>query len=65
VAGIDSLDVAPRAETLFDPVRHPEGKREPARLPADWLTSADGQAAIGAYTLGGEQLFHPSADAPK
>jgi hypothetical protein len=27
--------------------------------------SADGQAAIGAYTLDGEQLFHPSADAPK
>jgi tungstate transport system substrate-binding protein len=50
---------------LLDPVKHPEARREPAKRLADWLTSADGQAAIGAYTLGGEQLFHPSADAPK
>jgi ABC-type tungstate transport system permease subunit len=41
-----------------------QGKRLPGAL-ADWLTSADGQAAIGAYTLDGEQLFHPSADASK
>jgi tungstate transport system substrate-binding protein len=50
---------------LLDPVKHPEARREPAQRLADWLTSADGQAAIGAYTLDGEQLFHPSADAPK
>jgi tungstate transport system substrate-binding protein len=50
---------------LLDPAKHPEAKREPAQRLADWLTSADGQAAIGAYTLDGEQLFHPSADAPK
>ena len=50
---------------LLDPAKHPEAKREPAQRLADWLTSADGQAAIGAYTLGGEQLFHPSANAPK
>jgi tungstate transport system substrate-binding protein len=50
---------------LLDPVKHPEARREPAQRLADWLISADGQAAIGAYTLDGEQLFHPSADAPK
>ena len=50
---------------LLDPVKHPEAKEEPARRLADWLTSADGQAAIGACTFDGEQLFHPSADAPK
>ncbi len=50
---------------MLDPLKHPEAKGEPAQRFADWLTSADGQAAIGAYTLDGEQLFHPSADAPK
>jgi tungstate transport system substrate-binding protein len=65
VARIDSLDVDRRTEPLLDPVRHPEAKKEPARRLVDWLTSADGQAAIGAYRVDGEQLFHPSADAPK
>jgi tungstate transport system substrate-binding protein len=50
---------------LLDPQRHPDAKHEAARRLADWLTSADGQVAIGAYQLDGEQLFHPSADAPK
>jgi ABC-type tungstate transport system permease subunit len=57
VARIDSLDVDRRTESLLDPVKHPEARREPAQRLADWLTSADGQAAIGAYTLDGEQLF--------
>jgi tungstate transport system substrate-binding protein len=50
---------------LLDPLRHPEAKQEPARRLRDWLTSATGQAAIGAYTAQGQQLFHPSAAAPK
>jgi tungstate transport system substrate-binding protein len=50
---------------LLDPINHPDAKEEPARRLADWLSSADGQAAIGAYAVDGEQLFHPSADAPK
>jgi ABC-type tungstate transport system permease subunit len=37
----------------------------PARRLADWLTSPDDQAAIGASTVDGEQLFYPSADAQK
>jgi tungstate transport system substrate-binding protein len=50
---------------LLDPKRHPEAKQTPARRFADWLASAAGQAAIGAYELNGEQLFHPSATDPK
>ena len=50
---------------LLDPRKHPEVRQEPARALADWLISADGQAAIGAYAINGEQLFHPSAAAPK
>ncbi len=50
---------------LLDPKKHPEAKQEPARRLADWLASAEGQAAIGAYEVNGEQLFHPSAAAPK
>jgi tungstate transport system substrate-binding protein len=50
---------------LLDPKKHPEAKQEPARRFADWLASPEGQAAIGAYGVNGEQLFHPSAAAPK
>jgi tungstate transport system substrate-binding protein len=32
---------------------------------AQWLLSPEGQEAIGAYKLDGEQLFHPSAAHPK
>ena len=49
----------------LDPKKHREAKQAPARRLADWLTSAEGQAAIGAYQLNGEQLFHPSARLPK
>ena len=34
---------------LLDPQKHPEAKQRPARRFADWLASAAGQAAIGAY----------------
>ena len=50
---------------LLDPKKHREAKQAPASRLADWLTSAEGQAAIGAYQLNGEQLFHPSARLPK
>jgi tungstate transport system substrate-binding protein len=43
----------------LDPARHPQAKLAPAHVLAAWLASPDGQAAIGAYVLGGEQLFHP------
>jgi tungstate transport system substrate-binding protein len=46
---------------LLDPKRHPEAKHDAAKILADWLVSPEGQAAIGAYRVNGEQLFHPSA----
>jgi tungstate transport system substrate-binding protein len=32
-----------------------------ARAFADWVLSADGQATIAAYRIGGEQLFFSNA----
>jgi tungstate transport system substrate-binding protein len=50
---------------LLDPAKHPVPKQASAQRLAEWLLSPEGQAAIGAYKVGGEQLFHPSATAPK
>ena len=50
---------------LLDPAKHPDAKHEAARRLRDWLISPTGQSAIGAYTVRGEQLFHPSAAVPK
>ena len=50
---------------LLNPVKHPVPKQASARRFAQWLLSPEGQEAIGAYKVNGEQLFHPSATAPK
>jgi tungstate transport system substrate-binding protein len=50
---------------LLNPAKHQVPKQALARRFALWLASPEGQAAIGAYKLAGEQLFHPSAAAPK
>jgi tungstate transport system substrate-binding protein len=50
---------------LLDPAKHPEAKQASALRLAEWLRSPEGQAAIGAYTIAGEQLFHPSALSPR
>ena len=50
---------------LLNPAKHPVPKQAFARRFAQWLLSPEGQAAIGAYKVGGEQLFHPSATVPK
>jgi tungstate transport system substrate-binding protein len=50
---------------LLDPNKHAKAKLESSRRFADWLASPEGQTAIGAYELNGQQLFHPSAAAPK
>ena len=57
---LNRYDVIP-----LNPVKHPDARNSAARQFAEWLTSPEGQAAIGAYTIGGEQLFHPSAASPK
>ena len=47
----------------MNPQKHPDLKHAPAARLAAWLSSAEGQAAIGGYTVGGQRLFHPEADA--
>jgi len=46
---------------VVNPARHPHVKAALAQAFADWVVSADGQAAIAAYKVGGEQLFFPDA----
>jgi tungstate transport system substrate-binding protein len=50
---------------LLNPAKHPVPKQALAQRLALWLLSPEGQAAIGAYEVNGEQLFHPSAAFPK
>jgi tungstate transport system substrate-binding protein len=50
---------------LLNPEKHPVPKQALAKRFAQWLLSPEGQATIGAYKVDGEQLFHPSATAPK
>ena len=45
--------------------KHGKERLVEARRLADWLTSAEGQSAIGSYETHGEQLFHPSTAAAK
>jgi len=40
---------------------HPTVKRDMGQAFVDWLISPDGQAAIAAYQISGEQLFFPNA----
>ena len=49
----------------LNPEKHGKDKLEEAQRLADWLITPEGQRAIGAYEMHGEQLFHPSAAAPK
>ena len=46
---------------LVNPARHPHVKRGLVANFIDWLISADGQAVIAEYKVGGEQLFFPNA----
>lgn len=47
---------------LPTPGNHRPDGREPARRLASWLISAEGQAAIGDYTVAGQRLFNPLAE---
>ena len=46
---------------LVNPARHAHVKRAAGQALIDWVVSPEGQAAIGAYKIGGEQLFFPNA----
>src|SRR6202034_1953676 len=45
----------------LDPRKHAVAKLATAKVFADWLVSAEGQQAIGAYQVNGQKLFNPSA----
>ncbi|HTQ33432.1 MAG TPA: substrate-binding domain-containing protein [Stellaceae bacterium] len=49
----------------LNPAKHANAKLAAAHKLAEWLVSQPGQDAIGAYRLGGEELFHPSDANPK
>lgn len=46
---------------LVNPARHPHVKKAAGQAFIDWVVSPEGQAAIGAYRIGGEALFFPNA----
>jgi tungstate transport system substrate-binding protein len=49
---------------LVNPARHPNVKADLGQRFIDWLTSPEGQAAIAAYKIDGQQLFFPDANDP-
>ncbi|MBV9017393.1 MAG: substrate-binding domain-containing protein, partial [Alphaproteobacteria bacterium] len=49
----------------LNPEKHPGERLAAAHRLAEWLVSAEGQKAIGAYQVDGQQLFHPSAADPR
>jgi tungstate transport system substrate-binding protein len=46
---------------LVNPARHTHVKRADGQAFIDWLVSAEGQAAIAAFRINGEQAFFPDA----
>jgi tungstate transport system substrate-binding protein len=46
---------------LVNPAKHPHVKKDWGQAFVDWIVSPEGQAAIAAYKIGGEQLFFPNA----
>jgi tungstate transport system substrate-binding protein len=49
---------------LVNPEKHPSVKRDDGQAFIDWLVSPEGQAAIAAYEIAGQQLFFPNAGDP-
>ena len=47
---------------LVNPTKFPNVKKDLAQSFIDWLTSPEGQAAIAAYKVDGQQLFFPNSD---
>ncbi len=46
---------------LVSPKQHPHVKAQAGQRFIDWLVGAEGQSAIAAYKIGGEQVFFPNA----
>ena len=53
----------PYGVILVSPTKHPHVKATAGRAFIGWLVSAEGQAAIAAFRVNGEQLFYPNAGA--
>jgi tungstate transport system substrate-binding protein len=49
----------------LNPKKHGKPRLAEARILADWLVSSEGQQAIAAYQVNGEQPFNASAASPK
>jgi tungstate transport system substrate-binding protein len=47
---------------LVNPEKFPSVKKEFGQTFVDWLVSTEGQAAIAAYKIDGQQLFFPNAE---
>jgi len=45
---------------LVNPEKHPKVKAEAGQAFIDWILSDEGQAAIAAYQVDGQQLFYPN-----
>jgi len=70
VIDADARTLSPRLINRYDvieldPGKHAAAKLEAAHRLAAFLLSPEGQKAIGEFRVGGEQLFHPSAAAPR
>ena len=46
---------------LVNPAKHANVRQAEGQAFIDWIVSAEGQQAIAAYKLGGQQLFFPNA----
>jgi tungstate transport system substrate-binding protein len=49
---------------LVNPAKHPHVKKDPGQAFIDWLVSPQGQSAIAAYKIDGQQLFFANATVP-
>jgi len=47
---------------LVNPAKHPHVKKDMGQAFIDWIVSREGQHAIAAYKINGEQLFFPNAE---
>ena len=50
---------------LVNPEKHPNVKAEDGQAFIDWLTGKEGQDAIAAYKIDGQQLFFPNSTRPQ
>ncbi len=57
----DTLLANPYGVIVVNPVKHPGVKFSDATAFADWLTGVEGQTAIAAYRINGQQVFFPDS----